>query len=153
MDCIVRMVEARTYCHATEDCEKVARALSKVVEGKIAIEKIRGHHGNEIAVMTTRVEGCDATTALSKILKLLDDIEFNILINSIDIYKNRIFIRLNKQKALRGVLRIDVGDDVIHVEARLARNAADRLIETLKELRGSSRGHQEKLEGGGGPRG
>ncbi|MEL9991776.1 MAG: RNA-binding domain-containing protein [Thermoproteus sp.] len=144
------MVEARTYCHATEDCNKVARALSKVVDGEITMERIRGHHGNEITVMAARIEGCDATTALIKILKSLDDIEFNILINSINIYKNRIFIRLNKQKALRGVLRIDEGDDVIHIEARLTHNAANRLIETLKGLRGSSRGDQEEPKGGRG---
>ncbi|MGC9169134.1 MAG: RNA-binding domain-containing protein [Thermoproteus sp.] len=150
--CPVRSIKAVAYCHSTEDCDRVAKALRNVLPGEIHIEKVTGYYGNVITMMYAEVVGCYATTIFANILKSIDNLDFQILLNNINIYKNKLFIRFNKQKALQGLLRLDSGDDVIHVEVRVPRAAANSLIETFVRLRGSGRGSQEKLEGGGGPR-
>lgn len=147
-ECLVRYIKATAYCHATEDCSKVSKALSVVAQGDVVVEAFAGYHGNTIVALRVEAEGCVATEIFSNILKLLDDLNFNILINSLEIFKNRIYIRLNKQKAYMGVLELDPGDDVIHVEARMSRKALNDLIRALKELRGSPRYTQGRFEGG-----
>lgn len=135
--CLCRRLEARAYAHATEDLDRVVEAVRNVAPGgRIAVAKARGHHGNEIAVVTAEVEGCEASDALKYILNNLDEIEFNIFINSININKNRLYIRINKQKALSGVLRLDEGDDVVVVEARVASRDFNKLIDFLRSARG-----------------
>ncbi len=136
--CPVRYIRATAYCHATEDCDKVAKALINIVPGEVISERVEGYYGNIITALRVDVEGCVATKILSDILKLLDDLDFNILINSIEIYKNRIFIRISKQKAYRKIVRLDSGDDVIHVEVRFSHKALNDLIDVLRKLRGSA---------------
>jgi RNA binding exosome subunit len=141
--CPVRLIRATAYCHSTEDCGKVAKALRNVVPGEVRMDRIAGYYGNAITALYAEAEGCRASEIFANIIKLIDDLDFEILLNELTIYKNRLFIRLNKQKALRGVLRLDSGDDVIHVEIRIPQASADSLIEELRKLRGSRRNRQE----------
>lgn len=142
-ECPVRYISATAYCHATEDCGKVAKALTAVVPGAVSVEELAGYHGNKIIALRVKVEGCAATEIFSNILKLFDDLDFEIFINSLEIFKNKVYIRLNKQKAYTGALRLDAGDDVVHVEVRFSRKALNDLIRVLRELRGPPRHPQE----------
>lgn len=124
-------ISARAYCHATEDCNKVARAVSVVMPGPISTETMRGYHGNEIKLLSSEVEGCQAYDLFLKILKNLDYIELSIFKNSLNIFKNKIYMRFNKQKAFMGVLRFDTGDDVVIVEVRVPKNYFNAFIDLL----------------------
>jgi len=56
-DLPIRRIEARTYCHATEEEERVATALLFAVpEGETSREPLEGHFGNSLVRLTRRVE-------------------------------------------------------------------------------------------------
>lgn len=53
----IRWIEARTYCHATEDETRVNRALAFMCpEGETVREVLEGHFGNTLVRLTRRVE-------------------------------------------------------------------------------------------------
>src|SRR5438552_2862889 len=52
-DLPIRRIEARTYCHATEDEQRVAAALVFAVpEGETSREELEGHFGNPLVRLT-----------------------------------------------------------------------------------------------------
>src|SRR2546426_11198924 len=66
-DLPIRRIEARTYCHATEDEERVAAALLFAVpEGETSREELQGHFGNPLVRLTRRVEKRPAIRAVWK---------------------------------------------------------------------------------------
>src|SRR5256712_13373396 len=53
----IRRIEAHTYCHATEEEERVATALAFACpEGETSREPLEGHFGNPLVRLTRRVE-------------------------------------------------------------------------------------------------
>lgn len=53
----IRWIEARTYCHATEDESRVERAMTFVCpEGETSREVFEGHFGNVLVRLSRRVE-------------------------------------------------------------------------------------------------
>src|SRR5438034_2889054 len=64
-DLPIRRIEARTYCHATEDEQRVAAALVFAVpEGETSREELEGHFGNPLVRLTRRVEKRPAIRAV-----------------------------------------------------------------------------------------
>jgi len=64
-DLPIRRIEARTYCHATEEEERVAAALLFAVpEGVLSREELEGHFGNSLVRLTRRVEKRPAIRAV-----------------------------------------------------------------------------------------
>lgn len=54
----IRWIEVRTYCHATEEEDRVARALETACPvGETKREALEGHFGNPLVRLTRRVEG------------------------------------------------------------------------------------------------
>ncbi len=61
----IRWLEARTYCHATEDEDRVTRALDSACgSGETSREVLEGHFGNPLARLTRRVVDGKAIRAL-----------------------------------------------------------------------------------------
>jgi len=53
----IRWIEARTYCHSTEDEAKVAQAIDFACPGgKMTRELLEGHFGNSLIRLTRRVD-------------------------------------------------------------------------------------------------
>ena len=64
-DLPIRRIEARTYCHATEEEERVATALAFAVpEGVTSQEELEGHFGNSLVRLMRRVEKRPAIRAV-----------------------------------------------------------------------------------------
>lgn len=60
----IRWIEARTYCHATEDEARVERALAFACPGgESAREKLEGHWGNVLLRLTRRLQDRTAIRA------------------------------------------------------------------------------------------
>ncbi len=106
----------RTFCQATEDDAKVIQAL-KFASGAEDVERTvsEGYHGNKITVLTAWVRrkkqidtffsklGRDDLLSLSETLdKRVDE-------------DGDLFLRLDKQKAFLGELKVLDGEDVISV--------------------------------------
>lgn len=116
MSCPVSMLIARVYVHATEDPDKVMKALRNVVEGRYVMKSTRGHHGNVIHIVEVKLTECDAFEALRSIITRLDDVEFLLVLSGIE--ESRLYVKFDKQQAYRGVLKVSHGDDVVYVEVR-----------------------------------
>lgn len=116
MSCPVSMLIARVYVHATEDPDKVMKALRNVIEGRYVMKSTRGHHGNVIHIVEVKLTECDAFEALRSIITRLDDVEFLLMLSGIE--ESRLYVKFDKQQAYRGVLKVSHGDDVVYVEVR-----------------------------------
>lgn len=138
--CPVSLLHARAYAHATEDPERVLRALENVVRGHYTVRDVRGHYGNVIRIIEVRAADCEALEALKSIVSRLDDLEFQLLLLGAE--GSRLYVRFDKQHAYRGALRVSGGDDVIHVEVH-CRSTAGGARSFLARLR-------EELKGAGG---
>ena len=116
MSCPVSMLIARVYIHATEDPDKVMKALRNVVEGRYVMKSTRGHHGNVIHIVEVKLTECDAFETIRSIITRLDDVEFLLMLSGIE--ESRLYVKFDKQQAYRGVLKVSHGDDVVYVEVR-----------------------------------
>ncbi len=116
MSCPVSMLTARVYVHATENPDKVMKALRNVVAGRYVMKSTRGHHGNVIHIVEVKLTECDAFEALRSIITRLDDVEFLLMLSGIE--ESKLYVKFDKQQAYRGVLKVSHGDDVVYVEVR-----------------------------------
>ncbi len=110
----------RTFAHATEDEEKVERAL-RFASGaeEITKSKSEGYHGNPIVVMEARItrsrEIKEFFTSLpiDDVRRLLDTLERRVDEESM------FFLRLDKQAAYEGRMSLGENDDIISVRGKI----------------------------------
>lgn len=116
----------QVLCHATEDEEKVMRAVENVV-GSEALEKLsvssqalKGHYGDPVTLI--RLKAIDSKTAreiLSKIFSGLSEYErVEAVREGLDRGRHggKLYLRLDKQAAYLGTLRLSDRDS-IRIEA------------------------------------
>lgn len=113
-------VSFRTFSHATEDPERVERAL-RFVSGAEDIKRnmTSGYHGNPIIVMEARVTDGKGIKA---VFRSLGKQQLQRLLDSLDMRMDEesfFFFRLNKQEAFLGNVKDGEGDDVIAVRAKV----------------------------------
>ncbi|MGI0149936.1 MAG: RNA-binding domain-containing protein [Thermoplasmata archaeon] len=131
-------IEARAFCHATEEEDRVLAAVRTVMsEVEPRREGLAGHFGNPLLVFTVReTDGPSLRAAWSRIVKALgrDEIlrELDERLNEDGIYH----LRLDKQRAYLGGIETAAGPDVIAFRAKVA--AFPKKRETLvAALRGA----------------
>ncbi len=122
---MISKITARVYVHATEDKDKVMRALMNVfpehVKDKISVreERYEGHYGNPIVVLEAVIDDPKAAEeAFKGILDKLDDVDRRYLAASLDDRVDKsgsLYLRISKQHAYKGELKILESDDVIKV--------------------------------------
>jgi len=134
--------------HATEDLEKVIEAVKNTVpeelwgelERNMGVSSLEGHYGNPVVRVVVRLRGKRAEEAMRHILSKLERGDFETLIFTLDRRfdgRGRVFIRISKQDAYLGKMRIAEGDDVLRIVATIpgARRAED-VEKILRSLRG-----------------
>jgi RNA binding exosome subunit len=127
----------RTFAHATEDEEKVERAL-KFASGAEEITKSRseGYHGNPIMVMEAKITRSReikeflASLPADDVRRLLDTLERRVDDESM------FFLRLDKQAAYEGRVALGENDDIISVRGKIksypqSRENALRTMESI----------------------
>lgn len=110
----------RTFAHATEDESKVEQAL-KFASGAEEIKKssTAGYHGNPITVLEARVTDSKKIKALfsrlspEEVKQLLGSLERRVDDESF------FFLRLDKQEAFQGRLKLADHEDVIAVRGKV----------------------------------
>ena len=134
-------VHFRVFCHATEDEVKVVQAL-KFASGleDITRDVTEGYHGNPIIILEAFVKEKRRSKDLFSRLK---EAELQEVLDSLD---NRmddecnLYLRLDKQEAYLGNLKMTTSDDAIAVRAKVesypkkretAMKSATDLLETL----------------------
>jgi RNA binding exosome subunit len=106
-------LDLRAFCYATEDEERVARALRTYLpdEGEIERSVSEGHHGDRIVVLSARVERADEVRHALGRLAELDDIDRVVAELDERIDENcALFLTLDKQAAFEG--RVARGDGI-----------------------------------------
>lgn len=114
-------VEARAFCHATEDEEKVVAAIRTLLpEGEVRREKLEGHFGNPLVSLAVRADSAAAMKDFwRRIAAALGKEELARELES-RIDEDTVFhLRVDKQEAFTGRIARPVGD-VIDVRAKVA---------------------------------
>lgn len=119
MRSVFSSLHARTFCHATEDLDRVKTALENAVgKSDVKISRTEGHHGNPIVILETAVEERDGIDEFFARLgrENVDEV-LSSLSSRMDESCN-LFIRLDKQAAFKREI-IFGSDDVISVRIRV----------------------------------
>jgi RNA binding exosome subunit len=135
-------VDVRFCAHATEDLDKVMDAVQNVLPSDhiedITFKRsnVEGHYGNPITLFDTRIKDKETVRALvenlSANLSSLDKEELGRTINRC-VEKGSLFIRLDKQAALRGKTKFATSDP-IRIRIRFRKNKTEDVIQICREI-------------------
>lgn len=126
-------MHVRAICHATEDEQRVRQALVQVVgDAPLDVTEARGHHGNRIIILEAELK--DPKTVEAFFGRFSDD-DLDRLRESIDQRMDEgcnFFVRVDKQAAYGGTVKLAGNDDAILVRLRISTYPAKR--ETACEI-------------------
>ncbi len=110
----------RTFVHATEDEEKVTKSLRYLVgDAEVNRERSEGHHGNPIMVLESTLSN------IGEIREFFDRFDREELERLITTLEKRVdehcnfFLRVDKQEALQGDLKLVNHDDIIRIRGKI----------------------------------
>ncbi|TKX74854.1 RNA-binding protein [Halorubrum sp. GN11_10-6_MGM] len=133
-------VDLRAFSYATEDEKRVEQALYSLLPEDVELDRVEnvGHHGDRIVVLSARVERADEMRHVLDRLAELEDLDrvLGELDERVD-DNCALFLRLDKQAAFRGEVRLGPGITVrTKVEAYPAKKekAVANARETLSRL-------------------
>jgi len=135
-------VKISTITHATEDPEKVARAIRNLSLGGTSLGftmiRAKGHHGNEIATSVLVIRNAKKAEIFLKNtwsgLSQADRTEiYSSLASRID-STGTMFLRINKQEALKGRIRLENTDPVkIEILFRTEPSKRNELVDNVRK--------------------
>lgn len=138
----VAYVDVRFCAHATEDVDKVMEAVQNVLPSdhteNISFKRsnLEGHYGNPITFFDARIKDKETVRALvenlSANLSSLDKDELGRTINRC-VEKGSLYIRLDKQAALRGKIKFATSDP-IRIRIRFRKSKTEDVIEICREI-------------------
>lgn len=138
----VAYVDIRFCAHATEDVDKVVKAVQNTLPSDhiedITFKRsnLEGHYGNPITFFETRIKDKETVRALVKNLSAnlssLDKEELGRTINRC-VEKGSLYIRLDKQAALQGKIKL-VTSDPIHIRIRFRKSKIEDVIKICREI-------------------
>ena len=129
-------VDLRAFCYATEDEERVERALMTYLPEDVELDRAvsEGHHGDRIVVLSARVERADEIRHVLDKLGELDDVD-----TVVEELEERVdddcafYLTLDKQAAFSGEVRRGDGITVrTKVEAYPAKK--HKAVENAREV-------------------
>ena len=138
----VAYVDIRFCSHATEDVDKVVKAVQNILPNDhiedITFKRsnLEGHYGNPITFFETRIKDKETVRALvenlSANLNSLDKEELGrTIIRCVE--KGSLYIRLDKQAALKGKIKL-VTSDPIRIRIRFKKSKIEDVIEICREI-------------------
>ena len=135
-------VKISTITHATEDPEKVARAVRNLSIGGTSsgftITRAKGHHGNEIATSVLVIRNAkNAETFLENIWRGLSQLDratvHSDLASRID-STGTMFLRIDKQDALERRVRLENTDPVkIEISFRTEPSKRNEFVDNIRK--------------------
>jgi RNA binding exosome subunit len=116
---MIERVEVTAIAHATEDPEKVLEAIANLLGledlGDVEATTVKGHHGNPITYLKLTLKGKKAKEAFENLINMMDDLEFELLLRSVEerSERSKLYLRFDKQRAYLGEARLSGGSDVV----------------------------------------
>jgi len=139
----VAYVDFRFCAHATEDVEKVIKAVQTVLqvyneEDEIGFNKntVEGHYGNPITFFDARIKNKKVIKAVVENLAAnLGSFEKAELSRTLDrcFEKGSLYLRLDKQAAFQGKIKL-VTSDPIRVRIRFRQSKLESVTQVCKEI-------------------
>ena len=136
-------VEYSTFVHATEDYNKVLKAMENLMPPRlrerknVSVEETYGHYDNPIRIVKITFRNPEyALQALAWLWGRMLNLDKAYLIENLDLHldeKMRLYLRLDKQDAYLGLLRLSSGDDIIKVKFSF-KGSKDEIRELLQQL-------------------
>lgn len=138
----IAYVDLRFSAHATEDLDKVKKAVFNLFpedrreELNFRVTVAKGHHGNPITFSETRIKdrGLIETfietisTGLSELDKETILREFHLFVEKCNLY-----LRLDKQAAFQGEVKLHNADP-IHIRVHFTRRNEKSIMEICRDL-------------------
>ena len=118
-------ISLSTIVHATEDKEKVKSAIFNIIPrnlvNKFTINEVnvKGHYGNPITILNLEINNPDIANEIFEfIIKSISKEELTLIKNNPSLYcdDRSIFLRIDKQYAYLGTIRLSFLDDVIKIK-------------------------------------
>jgi len=138
----VAYVDIRFFAHATEDVDKVIEAVRHVLPSDymedVVFNKsnLRGHYGNLITLFEAKIKNKEIIRALiANLSSHLSELDKETLSGEIHLHleKGSLYIRLDKQAALQGKLKLCTSDP-IHIRIRFRKTKIEDIVKTCREL-------------------
>jgi len=137
----IQSLEVTYLVHATEDPDKLERAVSALIgfSAKPGLDLLEGHFGNRIMRARMHLTGEEASNALTSILESMAQGLKRGILSDLPAYldeHNALFLRLDKQKLVEGSTALGSGDAVrLKIKPRLflMKGSAPKFYEQLIE--------------------
>ena len=138
----IAYIDIRAFAHATEDIEKVQKAIRNTLPTELADEivfkktNLRGHYRNPIVLLETRIKRRDAAKAVfRKLASGLSSLDRELLNSGIRQHFNKgnLFVRLDKQSAYLNELKLR-SDDPIHFRIHFRKSRLEEIMEICREF-------------------
>lgn len=135
-------VDIRLSVHATEDMEKARRAVCNLLPedhvGEISFktDALKGHYGNPITLLSTRIEDQGIISAfVENLSRRLNDQDKHEVLRSLDRFleKNDLYLRLDKQAALGNELKLRQ-DDPVHIRIHFKTSDEETIVNLCRGL-------------------
>lgn len=122
---LVETITSRTLCYMTEVPERVKQAIKNTIpeqfrkDLEIKETKVTGHYNDKIIIMETSLRKKKIVREnFLYLLKHLKEQDLKWLVRNLDTLideKGFLYLRLSKQKAYEGELKIAEDNDIIHL--------------------------------------
>lgn len=138
----IAYVDIRLFAHATEDLDKVVEAVKHVIpsdqmEDVVFSRKyVQGHYGNPITLFEAKIKKKETIKALIENLSSnLSELDKETLRKEIHLHveKGSLYIRLDKQAALQGRLKLCTSDP-IHIRIRFRKTKIEDIVKICQEF-------------------
>ncbi|MBE0512270.1 hypothetical protein IBX38_04390 [Candidatus Bathyarchaeota archaeon] len=138
----IAYIDIRFFAHATEDVDKVVEAVQHVLPSNhmedIAFNKsnLRGHYGNPITLFEAKIKNKETIRALvDNLSSHLSELDKETLSREIRLHveKGSLYVRLDKQAALQGKLKLCTSDP-IRIRIRFRKRKIEDIVKTCQEL-------------------
>ena len=138
----IAYVDVRVFAHATEDLEKVLRAVRNTLPPEsadsVTFKKtaLTGHHGNSITLLEARIKNKKVSRAfLERLASRLSMVDKEALNSEIaqHLESGNLYIRLDKQSAYLGEFRLG-STDTIHLRMHFRKPSTEEVIDICRKF-------------------
>ena len=139
---MISYVEIRAFAHATEDVDKVVQAVKNLLPQQASEElvfkktSLKGHHGNPIVLVETKIQGKTMIKAfVERLSSGLSTLDREFLSRNFEqhVRKGSLYLRFDKQSAFMGELRFGSADP-LHLRVGFKTGKKEEMMKILREL-------------------